>query len=367
MIDFIPVQYYTDIYYNIIFLVVLFTWLHTRSFSGFTKATHSFSKISGILLFWFVLLYMGLRPISWYFGDMGVYARYYDIYAAGWDIGKTQDIGFYTLMKWLSYFDSVSLFFFVITFLYVAPLYIATKRWFKKYYFFAFLILVASFSFWTYGTNGLRNGLATSFMVLAFSYMDKKWLMYLLFAIAYSFHSSMLLPIAAYFVTFFYRSSGFYFKIWVLSIFVSLIMGGAIEHFVGNLGIFEDDRLSDYLTNKDAYADSFSSTSFRWDFLIYSAFAVGISYYFIFKKKFKDKYYKQLTNIYLLTNAFWIVLIKASFSNRFAYLSWYLMGIIIIYPLLRKVYWKNQFSIIGGLTFLYFMFTYLMNFILPNI
>ncbi len=367
MIDFIPVQYYTDIYYNIILLVVLLTWLHTKSFSGFTKVTYQFSKISGILLFWFVLLYMGLRPVSWYFGDMGVYVRYYDIYASGGELYKTKDVGFYTLMKGLSYFQSSSLFFFVITLLYVLPLYIATKRWFKKYYYFAFLLLVASFSFWTYGTNGLRNGLATSFIILAFSYMNKKWLMYLLFAIAYSFHSSMLLPVAAYFVTSLYRSSGFYFKIWFLSIFLSLTMGGSIENLIANLGIFEDDRLTDYLTNKEAYADSFASTGFRWDFLMYSAFAVGISYYFIFVKKINDKYYSQLTHIYLVTNAFWILLIKASFSNRFAYLSWFLMGIIIIYPFLQKVYWKKQFSIIGRLTLLYFSFTYLMNFILPNI
>ena len=367
MIDFIPVEYYTDIYYNILLLVVLFTWIHTKNFSGFTKETYRFSKISGILLFWFVLLYMGLRPLSWYFGDMGAYARYYDLYASGGELDKTKDVGFYTLMKGLSYFHSTSLFFFVMALLYVLPLYIATKRLFKKYYYFAFLLLVASFSFWTYGTNGLRNGLATSFMILAFSYMNKKWLMYLLFAIAYSFHSSMLLLIAAYFVTSLYKSSGFYFKIWVLSIFLSLTMGGSIENLIANLGIFEDDRLTDYLDNKDAYADSFSSTGFRWDFLIYSALAVGISYHFIFVKKMKDKYYSQLTHIYLLSNAFWILLIKASFSNRFAYLSWFLMGIIIIYPFLKQVHFKKQFSIIGRLTLLYFLFTYLMNFILPNI
>jgi len=226
---------------------------------------------------------------------------------------------------------------------------------------------VASFSFWTYGTNGLRNGLATSFMILAFSYMNKKWFMYLLFAIAYSFHSSVLLPIAVYFVTSLYRSSTFYFRIWVLSILLSLTVGSTIENFITNLGIMKEDVIIDYFKNKDIYADSFARTGFRWDFLIYSAFAVGISYYFIFVKKINDKYYRQLTHIYLVSNAFWILMIRASFSNRFAYLSWYLMGIIIIYPFLRKVYWKNQFSIIGGLTFLYFLFTYFMNFILPNI
>lgn len=367
MIDFIPIEYYTGIYYNIILLVVLFTWIHTKKFSGFSKDTYRFSKISGILLFWFVLLYIGLRPLSWYFGDMGTYAHIYDIYVSGADPDITHDVGFYALMKGLSYFQSTSLFFFVIALLYILPLYIATKRLFKKYYYFAFLILVASFSFWAYGTNGLRNGLATSFMILAFSYMNKKWVMYLLFILAYSFHSSVLLPIAAYFVTSIYRSSGIYFTVWAISIFLSLTIGGVVENFISNLGIMQEDRVSGYFKDKELYADSFASTGFRWDFLMYSAFAVGISYYFIFVKKIKDKYYSQLTHIYLLSNAFWILVIRASFSNRFAYLSWYLMGLIIIYPFLQQVHWKNQFSIIGGLTLLYFSFTYVMNFILPII
>ncbi len=367
MNNLIPIQYYTDIYYNIMLLIILITWLHTKSFTGFTKDTYLFSRISGILLFWFLLLYMGFRPISWYFGDMGAYAHIYDIYANGGDARKTNDIGFYTLVNGLSYFQSKTLFFFIIAFLYIAPLYIASKRLFKRYAFFAFLILAVSFSFWTYGTNGLRNGLATSFIILAFSYMNKKWLMYLLFAIAYSFHGSVALPIAAYFVTSRYKKSSFYFKLWLLSIFLSLTIGSSLENFISNLGIMDEDRVAGYLNNKDAYADSFSRSGFRWDFLIYSASAVGISYYFIFKKKINDIYYSRLTNIYLISNAFWIIMIRASFSNRFAYLSWFMMGLIIIYPFLQKVYWKKQFSIIGSLTLFYFSFTYLMNFILPNI
>ena len=367
MINFIPVQYYTDIYYNIILLIILITWIHTKSFSGFTKDTYIFSKISGVLLFWVTLLYMGLRPISWYFGDMGAYAHIYNIYASGNTLSREGDIGFYTLMKGLSYFQSVSFFFFAITLLYILPLYIATKRLFKKYYYFAFLILVSSFSFWTYGTNGIRNGLATSFILLAFSYMNKKWIMYLLFTIAYSFHSSVLIPIVAYFITTRYNSSKFYFKIWGISILLSLTIGSVVENFISNLGIMQGDKISGYFKNKDAYAESFASSGFRWDFLMYSAFAVGIGYYFIHVKKINDKYYTQLTNIYLLSNAVWILVIKASFSNRFAYLSWFMMGLVIIYPFLQKVYWKKQFSIIGSLTLLYFSFTYVMNFILPNL
>jgi len=360
MINFVPLAYYATIYYNIILLIILMTWLHTQSFSGFSKDTFVFNNKYGFVLFWFILLYMGLRPVSYYFGDMGSYAKVFNIYASGGFPGITKDIGFYTLMKFLSYFQSQTIFFFIIAILYTAPLYFATKKWFPKYYFFAFLLLSASYSFWAYGTNGLRNGLATSFVILAFSFRDKKWFMYLLFAIAFSFHSSVILPITAYFITLFIRKSSIYFIGWGASILLSLTMGSFWESFFVNLGFGQEDKLQAYFGNKEVYEDSFAYTGFRWDFLIYSSMAVAIAYYFIFIKKIKDKHYKQLVNIYLTTNAFWILVIRASFSNRFAYLSWFLMGIIVIYPFLKQVYWKNQFSIIGMITLLYFSFTYIM-------
>jgi hypothetical protein len=304
---------------------------------------------------------MGLRPVSYYFGDMGSYTKVFNIYASGGLPMISKDVGFYTLMKFLSYFQSEALFFFVVALLYNLPLFLASKKWFPNYYYFSFLIFAVSFSFWTYGTNGLRNGLATSFIILAFSYRDKKLIMYSLFLLAFSFHSSVILPIVAYFITSFIKKSNLYFIGWGLSIVLSLLMGSFWEGFFINLGFGQEDKLQAYFGNKELYEDSFAYTGFRWDFLLYSSLGVAIAYYFIFIKKIKDKHYKQLVNIYLTTNAFWILVIRASFSNRFAYLSWFMMGIIVIYPFLKQVYWKNQFSIIGMITILYFSFTYIMN------
>jgi len=362
MFDFIPIAYYTIIYYNIILLVIFFTWIHTIQFSGFTKETFAFNKKATFILFWFTLLYMGLRPFSrHWFGDMGAYSNLFYSYINGALPLNGNDIGFYTMMKFVSYFQSAPLFFFIVDVLYIVPLYISVKKWFPNYYFFAFLMLVASFSFWTYGTNGLRNGIATSLMLLAFSYKNNKILKYSLFLLAYSFHSSMLLVIGAYFLSSILKNSRIYFLGWLASIFLSLVMGTFWENFFMNLGFGDEDKLQGYFGEKELYADSFSSTGFRWDFLIYSSIAVITAYYFIIIKKINDKHYRHLVNIYLTVNAVWILVIRASFSNRFAYLSWFMMAIIIIYPFLKQVYWKKQFSIIGLITILYFSFTYFMN------
>lgn len=49
-----------------------------------------------------------------------------------------------------------------------------------------------------------------------------------------------------------------------------------------------------------------------------------------------------LANTYLLANAFWVMLIRANFSNRFAYLSWFLYPILMAYGVIRLHLWEDQ-------------------------
>lgn len=68
--------------------------------------------------------------------------------------------------------------------------------------------------------------------------------------------------------------------------------------------------------------------------------------------------------MYCVANAFWVLVINAAFSNRFAYLSWFLMPIVIMYPLFKYKIVPDQYKMIGLVIISYFMFTYLMNVIL---
>ena len=94
-----------------------------------------------------------------------------------------------------------------------------------------------------------------------------------------------------------------------------------------------------------------------------SSFPVFTGWYFIFKKNFNDKFYSHIFNIYLVCNAFWILIIRANFSNRFAYLSWFLMSLIIIYPFLKQQFFKKQELVIAKVTLFYYGFTFLMFFV----
>lgn len=307
---------------------------------------------------------MGTRPVSGkYFGDMRTYEIRYLGYASGEPVFLGKDVFFDYFMKFCSVIMTVEVFFFICSILYVYPLYLASKKMFPKYWFYSLLMIVVSMSFWTYGTNGIRNGIATSIFIFAVS-REKTIIKYAWMALAVAFHQSIMIPVIAYVLSLFYNNTSTYLKVWLLAIPLSLALGGFWENFFLNLGLFETERAEGYLSGSDTYDEQFSRTGFRWDFLLYSATGVLAGWYFIVKKKFDDPLYKQLVNVYLIANAFWVLVIRASFSNRFAYLSWFLLGLIIIYPYLSRKFFANQHQYVGRIIFLYFMFTYILNRIL---
>lgn len=314
--------------------------------------------MGGFLLL-FVILHMGLRPINWRFGDMVVYNQSYENYLYGMPFIPSSDIVFEYFMFNCAQIMTASSFFLLCTLLYVVPLWAACRKWFAAYNYYAFLALVASFSFWAFGTNGIRNGIATSIFLYALS-RDKIVFKVIGVIIALGFHKSVAIPTAALVLTYFYVNPKKYFYGWLACIPLSLVSGGFWEGLFA--GFMADDRVS-YLTGTNEQGE-FSSTGFRWDFVLYSASAVYAAYFFIFKKKFQDPIYNRLVCVYLAANAFWILVIRANFSNRFAYLSWFMMGIIIVYPFLTKIQIKNQHKVLAVVLLAYFAFTYLMNVIL---
>lgn len=359
----IPLEYYTEIYFNLILFIVFIVIIHTNSFVGYEPGCLVFNKTAAFLTLLFVVSYMGLRPISGrYFGDMLTYSRQFEHLANGGFVNNQEDIGFIFFMRKSASFMDVNVFFIVCTLLYVIPIYIAVTRWHPNLSFFAFLIFIGSFSFWAYGTNGIRAGIASSLFICALSFRKYISVMSILFLIAVLFHKSMLLPLLAFGLTFVNNNSKLFIYAWIFSIVLSVTMGGIWEQFFANLG-FAEDRLAGYLTSKE-FAHQFSRLGFRWDFLLYSATAVAAGAIYIYKYHFEDKLYYQIYNTYLLSNAFWILVIRSSFSNRFAYLSWFLMAIVVIYPLLKKKMMKYQYSLIGLITLFYFSFTYVMHYII---
>lgn len=362
----VPIEYYTVIYYYLLLGIVFFTYLQSARLPIDDESGLKVKDVVGNVFAVFIILYMGSRPISGkYFGDMRTYSDTFIRYASGQRVffENEKDIWFNAFMQACSKIMSVEMFFMVCTLLYIVPLTMAARRFFKEYWFYGFLILTTSFSFWSYGTNGIRNGIATSLFLLAVS-LDKKLLMYLLLLVSVLVHKSMLIPVGAYFVAANYKNTKVYLMIWFAAIPLSLALGSFWEGFFLNLGLFEDNRVESYFNGDDEFQEQFSRTGFRWDFLLYGFTGVFAGWFFIVKKKFEDRRYLNIYHMYLLTNAFWILVIRVNFSNRFAYLSWFMLGVVIIYPMLKYRFFEKHHFVVGRILLAYYLFSFVMAVIL---
>jgi len=353
-----PDMYY-PVYINLCLFLVFFTLLHTRMLAIDENKNLTFINVSGYVLLFSLILYIGQRPISVWFGDMMNYIVTFNEYRFGKEIEEVNDFGWHFFMKSMSTIVSPYTFFTFCSFFYIFPMYKISKFLFKEYWYYSFILFVVSFSFWTYGVNGVRNGIATSIFLWGICYHKNKVVMGLFFLWAVSFHKTLLLPIFAFIITYFYNNPKVFFKGWLFCIPLSLVMGGVWISLFSSLGFGGDGRLSGYLTTQSE-AGTFASTGFRWDFLFYSAFPIFAGWYFIYKKSYQDTFYFKLLNTYLICNGFWVLVIKANYSNRFAYLSWFMMALLIIYPFLKERFFKNQHFTIGIVMLAYFSFTYFM-------
>jgi hypothetical protein len=359
MFDFISPDYYLTVYYNILLIATIGIIFHTLKYAGHELNIASFNKMAAFSTFVLATLYIGLRPLSVYFGDMHAYAFVYNRYAEGNAQELNGDILFNAYMKGCSSIMDANTWFLLSAFIYIGCLYWACKRMFPDYVFIAFFMCITAFSFWGYAVNGIRNGIATSIVVLAISFYDKKWLGILLCVLAAGIHKSILLPFGALVLAWFYSNMRFYMAVWFICIILSNILGVFWESFFSTLGLVDDDRFSNYIIST-AHASEFSSVGFRWDFLLYSMVPIAMGYYAVIHKGLNDKLYLLLLNTYIIANAFWILVIRASFSNRFAYLSWFLYPIVLIYPAIKFNIWKKPYAKTGIVIFLHFAFTYVL-------
>ena len=364
-IEFIAYYYYSTAYY---FFFVLVCWLTTIYYLGSNsqKILHAESSPSQpltVFLTVVVAFFLGLRQIAGDFGDTRAYAHYYN------SLNNYMPIDFKTEWLWdnMQYFCKSALGFNVHEFfvfddlLYFGGMLICAAILMRKNLWLAMLFFFTSFDTYSFGTNGIRNGLACSFVLVAMALLvdrKKTILPIILMVTAMTIHRSSMLPSVMALVSFFYiKDTKLALRFWYLSIALSFFVGSAFEQFFASLGF--DDRMSRY-TNEES-GELYGG--FRWDFLLYSASAVWMIWYVTQYRKFKDRGYSIIANTYLLCNAFWILVIRASYSNRFAYLSWFLIPLVIAYPLLRMNIWKDQDRRTAIIFFFYTGFTFFMFFV----
>lgn len=308
--------------------------------------------------------FVGLRPISgYYFGDTSNYALTYNYFVNGVKIFNPESEEW--VFEWLQYQCSKAMdvhgFFLLIEILYVVPVLWACRKFVPNHYLLLFIICMGAFSFFTYGTNGIRNGMACSLIIAAMACVNQNLLYKIIGALlaflAFNIHRSTALPIVCILGSFFVKDTRYIMGFWIASIFISLVAGGAVESFFTGLGF--DDRMEGY-SSQNIDASMFSSTGFRWDFLLYSSMPILLGYYVVFVRQIWDRNYLLLLNTYILCNSFWVMMIRASYSNRFAYLSWFMYALVLAYPCLKLPVWEDQGRKAALIFMAHFAFTFYM-------
>ena len=298
-------------------------------------------------------------------GDTGRYAANYAIMAIG--ISPEEGLSdwlFYSFQYTCAQMMPLSMFFALVSILYVVPVYLACKRFIWNNATWMLLFAMGAFSFFSYGVNGIRHGLATTFVLMALTYINvnakDKILCFLFCLIAINCHKSTGLSILAMLFAYFVKNPKFMFYAWGLAVIGSLLMGERLSGIFMSMGL--DGRMEQYLTlqNDSETEAAIANSGFRWDFLLYSAMPIFLGWYCIFKKKLFDRTYLLLLGTYIYANAVWVILIRVPFSNRFAFLSWFLYGIVLAYPLFKFNLWRNQSRKVQWIMMAHVTFTFLM-------
>lgn len=333
-----------QIYENIfLYTVIFFTVIVASSLSG-----HDFRRIKAgtnntifaLLIGIVFALWLGMRPPTHAFADTGTYAQSFNLYKMGFAPLNPKDWLWAQFSYACAQSVSVSVYFTIVSVGYFGFTLLACRVLVPNNTLATYLFMLGSFSFFTYGVNGIRNGVACSILLFAIAIISRSR-KNLLFAIILCFlaaniHRSTMLPIASLFAAVYVvKRFQWAYTFWLISILISLVAGGTVSAFFAGLGF--DDRLS-YIQDT-TYSNQFSHTGFRWDFLIYSMMPIVLGYYVVIKRRIQDRSYLILLNTYTIVNAFWVMLIKASFSNRFAYLSWFMYPVVLAYPLLKLDVW----------------------------
>ena len=344
-----------------LFLAVLLSMVEATKYSGdklqLSNRPREPEKL--LVLALLLILWLGLRPVSWAFGDTGNYAQIYLSATNAAGAEPDGDLLFYGIMNsMIEGGFNVRIWFLVIEIFYIGCTAYSVYKLFPYRTMTAFAVVLASFSFYAYGVNGIRQGMACALFLSAITLVkERRWILVALFcAMAASTHSSVLLPIGALVLSYFYKNTKVYAYIWVLCIVLALVGSDFFETLFASKGIMITGHDSSYLTNDNVDMSQFSNTGFRYDFLLYSSVPVIFGYYFVVKKRFDDNWYKILLNTYIICNSFWVLINESWLSNRIAYLSWSMYAFVLMYPLLTNPYVKKRrlkinYVVIGNAAF----------------
>lgn len=367
MNEIVPLQYYKLVYHWTIFAICILTSLYYQANPGCTKLLRKNSVIFPFLFAIILIIYIGLRECSWLFWDMMLYRHL-------WTITDADSYSFFFSFRSEWFFSlvvafskkmvpDVQFFFLLVAIIYIGCQFWACKRLLWENVWLAILFVFFSYQFFPFATNGIRNGMGAAFIMLSISFFcDRNKIGFIIgsffFLIALGCHRSLIVPMAALMVSLFViKDIKYAIYIWLICIVLSIFTGSTFLNMMTGMGF--DDRMSTYSAAGEKTMSQFSHTGFRWDFLLYSAMPVWLAWYVRYKG-IVDRTFTLLANTYIIANSFWVMVCRVAYSNRFAYLSWFMYGLVMAYAVVRVPIWKNQDRAAGNILMAHSIFTMIM-------
>ena len=334
----IPAEYYHNLY---LFIVTIMTFFAMSLYNKWGKLFNAkgVSQLVAFVYLIIIILFIGTRPVSGkYFVDMINYSGIYEVlmgqsFRFSWE---TDNLIWDNLFAWMaSVYIPFWMWVLLVAAAYFGLMFWACQRLYGRDVLLAFVTYLGAFSTFSYGTNGMKAGVAASLFLVAMAYRDKLWISVPIALLTYGFHHSMAMVIASYFVVLFFKNPKYYFWGWITCLIIATLH---ITFFQTLFAGFTDEHGAEYLTATEGSGGYI--IGFRPDFILYSSVPVYLGYQILNKYKFQSVTYSFLLRLYIMANAMWMLCMYANFSNRIAYLSWFMYPIVLLYPFVSRE--KNQ-------------------------
>ncbi|MCM1139749.1 MAG: EpsG family protein [Muribaculum sp.] len=360
---------YHPIYLIIITIITIVTaHTYSRYPQSRINVRTSQDKLPSLALMTFMILFIGLRPVHRAFVDMMNYSEFFSYekskgyFSFDWNAENLVFDNLYSFLAYKGY--DITTFMFLIAAIYFGTMWAAIRKWFPNDTLYAYVVCLAAFSSFSYSTNGVKAGAAASIFLLALAYHDNIKLTIILSFLSWFFHHSMSTVMVMYALTFFVKNPKIYLYGWIICVAFSIVH---INPFQSLMVSMTDEHGAIYLlSTNDMWG---GKTGYRIDFLLYSAVPILIGAYVIFQKKIQTTTYNQLFNLYLGVNALWVLCMYIPFNNRVAYLSWFMLPVVSVYPYLKINLQTNgttQYRQLNKISYFYLFFTLFMYFIYYN-
>ena len=220
------------------------------------------------------------------------------------------------------------------SFFYCIAYYIVAKKYFPYQYAGYFVLcVIGCMGFVSYGSNTIRAGFGIALLLFAFC-SENRWVKSLFSILAVGCNMPMLIPLSGFLIaSFIFKKERWCEWIWFLFLIISATTSIVSDIMVLASGL--DARAEELIDIDDTH--EVYNVGFRIDFVIYSLVPVAIAKYNMKNLIYEIPIYNTIYRTYLLINSLWLLLIRMPYTDRFAYLSWFMIPFLLLYPVLNGI------------------------------